>query len=46
MLGRLLGHSQAATTSRYAHLAQAPVRSAADEIGDAFELMFKRKAAG
>ncbi len=33
MLGRLLGHTQAATTSRYAHLAQEPVRSAADAIG-------------
>lgn len=33
MLGRLLGHSQAATTSRYAHLAQSPVQAAADEIG-------------
>ena len=33
LLGRLLGHSQAATTSRYAHLAQDPVRTAADAIG-------------
>lgn len=33
MLGRLLGHSQAATTSRYAHLAQSPVQAAADSIG-------------
>lgn len=33
MLGRLLGHTQAATTSRYAHLAQDPVRTAADAIG-------------
>lgn len=33
MLGRLLGHSQAATTSRYAHLAQSPVQAAADAIG-------------
>lgn len=32
MLGRLLGHSQAATTSRYAHLAQSPVQAAADAI--------------
>lgn len=34
LLGRLLGHTQAATTSRYAHLAQDPVRIAANEIGD------------
>lgn len=33
LLGRLLGHTQAATTSRYAHLAQDPVRTAADAIG-------------
>jgi len=33
MLGRLLGHKQAATTTRYAHLAQDPVRTAADAIG-------------
>ena len=33
MLGRLLGHTQAATTSRYAHLAQTPVQAAADAIG-------------
>lgn len=33
MLGRLLGHKQAETTTRYAHLAQDPVRTAADAIG-------------
>lgn len=33
LLGRLLGHTQAATTNRYAHLAQDPVRVAADAIG-------------
>lgn len=33
MLGRLLGHTQEATTRRYAHLAQDPVRIAADAIG-------------
>lgn len=32
VIGRLLGHTQAATTSRYAHLAQEPVRQAADAI--------------
>lgn len=32
MIGRLLGHSQAATTERYAHLAQDPVREAANRI--------------
>ena len=34
LLGRLLGHSQPATTSRYAHLAQDPVNLAANQIGD------------
>jgi len=33
LLGRLLGHSQAATTDRYAHIGQDPVRVAADAIG-------------
>ncbi len=37
LLGRLLGHTQAATTSRYAHLSMDPVRVAADAISD--ELM-------
>jgi len=39
LLGRLLGHTQAATTARYAHLAQDPVRAAADLIGAEFERM-------
>lgn len=46
MLGRLLGHTQAATTSRYAHLAQSPVRAAADAIGDELlRLALKERAA-
>lgn len=32
MIGKLLGHSQTSTTARYAHLANAPVRHAADLI--------------
>src|SRR5680860_102756 len=32
MIGGLLGHSQAATTTRYAHLAADPLRQAADAI--------------
>lgn len=39
LLGRLLGHTQAATTARYAHLAQDPVRSAADAIGAELQRM-------
>lgn len=32
MIGKLLGHSQVQTTARYAHLADNPIRSAADRI--------------
>jgi integrase len=35
IIGKLLGHSQAATTQRYAHLADDPVQRAADQIGGA-----------
>ncbi|MBL1255965.1 site-specific integrase [Methylocystis sp. Sn-Cys] len=34
IVGKLLGHSQAATTERYAHLDAGPVRRAADMIGN------------
>lgn len=33
MIGKLLGHSQAATTARYAHLAADPMHEAAERIG-------------
>jgi integrase len=33
MIGALLGHTQAATTQRYAHLAADPVRAAAELVG-------------
>jgi integrase len=33
IIGKLLGHTQAATTQRYAHLAEDPLRRAADAIG-------------
>ncbi len=33
LIGRLLGHTQAATTQRYAHLADDPVRQASEVIG-------------
>lgn len=33
MVGRLLGHTQAATTARYAHLAIDPLREASDRMG-------------
>ncbi|WP_181763109.1 site-specific integrase [Mesorhizobium sp. B2-4-13] len=34
VVGKLLGHSQARTTQRYAHLAKGPVQSAADAVSD------------
>jgi integrase len=33
IIGKLLGHSQPATTARYAHLADDPVRAASDAVG-------------
>lgn len=33
MIGKLLGHTQAATTQRYAHLADDPVRAASETVG-------------
>jgi integrase len=33
IIGRLLGHTQAATTARYAHLDNDPLRRAAEAIG-------------
>jgi hypothetical protein len=33
MIGKLLGHSQPATTARYAHLAVDPIRAASNLIG-------------
>ena len=32
MVGKLLGHTQVQTTARYAHLADDPVRDAADDV--------------
>ena len=36
VVGRMLGHTQAQTTHRYAHLADDPLRTAADHIGAKF----------
>lgn len=33
IIGRLMGHTQAATTRRYAHLADSPLREAAERMG-------------
>ncbi len=34
IVGKLLGHTQADTTERYAHLADDPLRAAAEAIGE------------
>jgi len=46
LIGRLLGHSQAQTTQRYSHLADDPVRAAAELVGRKLaEAMNKRPTA-
>lgn len=35
MIGKLLGHTQAKTTQRYAHLAELPLRAGVDAVADA-----------
>jgi integrase len=35
LIGKLLGHTQSRTTQRYAHVADDPLREAADKIGNA-----------
>jgi hypothetical protein len=37
LVGKLIGHTQASTTQRYAHLADAPLRKATDQFGGIFE---------
>jgi integrase len=32
MIGKLLGHTQVQTTTRYAHLAADPIKNAADQV--------------
>lgn len=39
MIGKLLGHSQPQTTARYAHLADDPMRLAAEQIGQKIDIM-------
>jgi integrase len=41
IIGRLLGHTQARTTQRYAHLADDPLREAADKIAGAISAASK-----
>jgi hypothetical protein len=41
VIGKLLGHTQAATTQRYAHLADDPLRQASEEIGSRIAAVMK-----
>jgi len=43
LVGRLLGHSRSATTERYAHLADDPVRQAAEQIGSTLDAAMQRR---
>ena len=45
IIGRLLGHSQPATTARYAHLDTDPLRVASDKIAITIEAALAGKAA-
>ena len=46
IIGKLLGHTQAATTQRYAHLAADPVRQAADRISGEIAAAMNSQAKG
>ena len=45
MIGKLLGHTQAQTTARYAHLAADPVKAATERVGAALVGMMTGKSA-
>lgn len=45
LVGKMLGHSHVATTSRYAHLADDPVKAAADKVSRAVEAALGGKPA-
>lgn len=45
IVGKLLGHTQASTTQRYAHLADAPLRQAAELFGSKVERLTTRDLA-
>jgi integrase len=46
MIGKLLGHTQSATTARYAHLADDPLRRAAEQIGGALSAALDGRGTG
>jgi integrase len=45
LVGKLLGHTESSTTERYSHLADDPVRAAADAIGNRIEAALSGKSA-
>ena len=45
-IGALLGHTQAATTQRYAHLAADPLKQASDLIGRRMAAAMRGEAGG
>jgi integrase len=45
IIGKLLGHSQAATTARYSHLAADPMMKAANVIGKRISAALKGETA-
>ena len=46
VIGKMLGHSQPATTARYAHLADDPVKAASDAVGRHIALAMDRGTCG
>ena len=46
VIGKMLGHSQPATTARYAHLADDPVKAASDAVGRHIASLMDRQTRG
>jgi hypothetical protein len=44
-IGKMLGHTQAATTARYAHLAADPVKHAVEAVASQISAAMSRKSA-
>jgi integrase len=45
IIGALLGHTDAATTQRYAHLSNDPVRAVSDRAGQVIDVALRNGAA-
>ena len=44
IIGQLLGHTQSATTQRYAHLAARPMKLAAEQVGSRLDILLNPTA--